>query len=73
MSGPDGQVRRIVVVDDHGLLAQSLVFGLRGYGLTADVCGELTEQAILEAATRPPAGVVLLDLDLGDELGTSLF
>ncbi|MFA9445206.1 LuxR C-terminal-related transcriptional regulator [Egicoccus sp. AB-alg6-2] len=66
------QGRRVLVVDDHGLLAQSLGFALRDRGLEVEVCGELTADAILAAATDPPVDVALLDLDVGGDLGTSV-
>lgn len=62
----------VLIVDDHGLLAQSLAFALRGQSLRAVACQAIDEAAVLAAATRPPAAVVLLDLDLGGTLGSSL-
>jgi two-component system, NarL family, nitrate/nitrite response regulator NarL len=62
----------VVIVDDHGLLAQTLTFALRGDGLTVESCGELTADAIVEVVSSFGPEVVLLDLDLGGELGSTL-
>jgi two-component system, NarL family, nitrate/nitrite response regulator NarL len=61
----------VVIVDDHGLLAQSLLFALRGYGLTVERCTELTAEGIVETVGSIEPEVVLLDLDLGGDLGPS--
>jgi two-component system, NarL family, nitrate/nitrite response regulator NarL len=62
----------VVIVDDHGLLAQSLVFALRGDGLSVERCTELTAVRILEVVVSHQPQVVLLDLDLGGDLGSSM-
>jgi two-component system, NarL family, nitrate/nitrite response regulator NarL len=61
----------VVIVDDHGLLAQSLVFALRGDGLTVERCTELTAEGIVEMVGSLEPDVVLLDLDLGGDVGSS--
>jgi DNA-binding NarL/FixJ family response regulator len=63
---------RVVIVDDHGLLAQSLTFALRAEGLPVERCGEISTEAITDAVHRARPDLVLLDLDLGGELGSSL-
>ncbi|MGJ7439884.1 response regulator [Aquipuribacter sp. MA13-6] len=63
--------RRVVVVEDHALLAQSVALVLRHSGREVTVLGPLDD---VEATARdlPPA-TVLLDLDLGrDRLGDDL-
>ncbi|MFA9428642.1 response regulator [Egicoccus sp. AB-alg2] len=69
---PTGARPRVVVVDDHGLLAQSLRFALQANDMRVVICDELTEEAIVGAVTEDETDVVLLDLDIGGELGTSL-
>jgi two-component system, NarL family, nitrate/nitrite response regulator NarL len=61
----------VVIVDDHGLLAQSLTFALRGDGLTVERCTELTAEGIVGTVGSLEPEVVLLDLDLGGDLGPS--
>jgi DNA-binding NarL/FixJ family response regulator len=63
---------RVVIVDDHGLLAQSLVFALRAEGLPVERCREISAEAITDAVNRARPDLVLLDLDIGGELGSSL-
>jgi DNA-binding NarL/FixJ family response regulator len=63
---------RVVIVDDHGLLAQSLVFALRAEGLPVERCREISAEAITGAVHRARPDLVLLDLDIGGELGSSL-
>lgn len=66
---PDADV---VLVDDHPLLAQSLVLALRADGVTVTRCDELIDTAIIELVAAHAPTVVLLDLDLGGEVGSSL-
>lgn len=63
---------RVVIVDDHGLLAQSLTFALRAEGLPVERCREISAEAITDAVHRTRPDLLLLDLDLGGELGSSL-
>lgn len=55
----------LLVVDDHELVGTSLVLGLRAEGLAAELCRPTGPDAVLAAAAGLPAGLVLLDLDLG--------
>src|SRR5687768_1043656 len=61
----------VLVVDDHELVATSLVLGLRSEGLDAHACTpKPPEPVATQVATRASAltpGVVLLDLDLGPD------
>ena len=62
---------RLLLVDDHELLAQSLSWALRGEGLDVAVVTPTGVQEILDAADELDPSVVLLDLDLG-RLGSAL-
>lgn len=62
---------RVLVVEDHGLLAESLVFALRAEGVPArHVIPDAAEQ-VLAAVREAAPTVVLLDLDLGAAVGDS--
>lgn len=63
---------RVLIVEDHALLAQSLTVALQADGLTVERCQDLDGGAILASAERFSPAVVLLDLDIGGELGDSL-
>jgi DNA-binding NarL/FixJ family response regulator len=65
-------VERVLLVDDHALLAQSLSLALRAGGVDVVRCAALDHDGILRAAAESGPDVVLLDLDLGAERGTSL-
>ena len=62
---------RVAVVDDHALLAQSLVRALREAGVVADSVEPSGEAAVLDALAGFRPDVILLDLDLG-EMGSSV-
>ncbi len=68
--GDDGT--RVLIVEDHALLAQSLMFALRAEGLSVALADDLSAEGILVASRRHQPDIVLLDLDIGGELGTSL-
>jgi DNA-binding NarL/FixJ family response regulator len=62
---PDQDAVAVLIVEDHTLLAQSLLIALNAEGCHAEVA-ELTDPATLLAQVRVSRpGVVLLDLDLG--------
>lgn len=63
---------RILIVEDHDLLAQSLRIALQADGFTVERAAELTQEGILDAAERMRPSVVLLDLDLGARMGSAL-
>jgi DNA-binding NarL/FixJ family response regulator len=67
MSGPP----KVLIVEDHELLAQSLTFALQADGIDVARCPELGAEAVLASADRFAPDLVLLDLDLGEE-GSSL-
>jgi DNA-binding NarL/FixJ family response regulator len=62
----------VVIVEDHGLLAQMLAHALGENGLTVARCTELTATSILDTVAAAEAEVVLLDLDVGGELGSTV-
>jgi DNA-binding NarL/FixJ family response regulator len=62
---PPGGGTPVVVVDDHELVATSLVLGLRSEGIEATRIRPAGGQRILAEAAELAPGLVLLDLDLG--------
>jgi DNA-binding NarL/FixJ family response regulator len=65
-------VASVLIIEDHSLLADSLAIALGAEGLSATVASldSRDELMALVGAQRPD--VVLLDLDLGAELGSGL-
>ncbi len=61
---------RVLVVDDHELLAQSLAAALSAEGLEVERALVLDEPEVLAAAAAGPADVVLLDMWLPGEVTT---
>ncbi len=59
-------VAQIAIVEDHGLLAQSLAYALAGRGITAMVVKDLQPTAVIDALRDQDLALVLLDFDLGD-------
>ena len=59
-------VAQIAIVEDHGLLAQSLAYALAGRGITAMVVKDLRPDAVIDALRDRDLALVLLDFDLGD-------
>ncbi len=67
-SGPTAAVSpqpRVLLVDDHEAVGQSLAIALRAEGYEADHVAGPTPAAILAAASEAGPDVVVLDLDLG--------
>jgi DNA-binding NarL/FixJ family response regulator len=60
--------KRILIVEDHTLLAEFLAADLRSEGLVAEVVGGPTAEDVIVAARSMCADVVLLDLVLGEAL-----
>lgn len=63
---------RLVIVEDHELLATSLALALRQWGLEAQTVDGPTADAIVETVRGLAPILVLLDLDLGPALGSGL-
>ena len=68
---PDQQVRpvRVVLIDDHQLLAQSLAMALRFEGVTCTVPALTDREALVSEVLEELPDLVLLDLDLGGAIG----
>lgn len=60
---------RVLIVDDHQLLAQSLALGLFARGVRAEVSQDLSPQAVLDHAQIQATDLVLLDLEIGGRIG----
>ncbi len=63
-AGPDGPTR-LLLVDDHDLLAEALGMALRARGLDVETISGPSVDAVVAAARRRAPLVALLDLDLG--------
>lgn len=63
---------KVLIIEDHGLLAQSLVFALRAEGVQADTLIPETPEQILGTASELQPTVILLDLELGGQIGNSV-
>lgn len=55
----------VLVIDDHAIVATSLVLALRGHGLDARRCTVTSEDAVLADAATGRPGLALLDMELG--------
>lgn len=62
----------VLIVEDHALLAQSLVYALRAEGVETETLVPQTAEQVLAAAADFRPTVVLLDLELGGEIGESI-
>ena len=60
---------RVLIVEDHRLLAQSLSFALTAEGFAVAVADLASPEDVMEAYAQSPADIVLLDLDLGGTIG----
>lgn len=66
------QSLRVLIVDDHHLIAQGVATALEGEGMVTRVSTGPTTEEVLEAATEMRPDVVLLDLQLGVGSGICL-
>lgn len=57
---------RVAIIEDHGLLAQSLAFALGNLGASVTVVEDLESSAVLRVLGEQVLDLVLLDFDLGD-------
>lgn len=69
VTDPTTPTLRVVVIDDHRLLAQSLALGLRLEGIAATVPALDDTAALLHDTAECRPHLVLLDLDLGGAIG----
>ena len=71
MTTPDGPARalRLLIVEDHELLAGTLAVALRQQQLEVHTAVEPSAEAVVDLARRLAPVLVLLDLDLGPPLG----
>jgi DNA-binding response OmpR family regulator len=63
---------RLVIVDDHELLARTLAIALRLSGLDVETVAGPTAAAVVACARVRAPALVMLDLDLGPPLGSGL-
>jgi DNA-binding NarL/FixJ family response regulator len=70
--GSVGVGTRVLIVEDHELLAQSLRFALQADGFDVQETHTQRGEDILRAAEDLDPDLVLLDLDIGGDLGSSL-
>jgi len=69
---PAGRRPAVLLVDDHELLAGTLALALRQLGHDVHTSAWASPEAVVEAARDLAPAVVLLDLELGEALGTGL-
>ena len=65
-SGADAENCTVLIVEDHALLAQTLVIAMGAQGCRARIAELTSPQMLLQEVRALRPGVVLLDLDLGD-------
>lgn len=63
---------RVLLVDDHPIIAELLANNLHAEGMEVEVAESLAADAVLAQAGRFQPGVVVLDLDLGGTLSLPL-
>ena len=62
----------VLLVEDHALITQGLTFALQAEGTTVEALVPQRPEEVLEAASRVRPQIVLLDLNLGDAVGSGL-
>ncbi len=70
--GEPGKSRRVLIVEDHQMLAEALALSLGARGFDCRVAEVAGREGILAQAARQRPGLVLLDLDLGGTDGLDL-
>ena len=65
-------MRKVLLVEDHDLIVATLSASLRSRGYEVTHCATLTREAIVQSAREFAPEVILLDHDLGPELGSSV-
>ncbi|MGH9088351.1 MAG: response regulator [Acidimicrobiales bacterium] len=68
-SAPVDRKARVLLVEDHPLLTDSLRFCLDAEGYEVEVAPVTSRQQVLEVAGRLLPDIVLLDVDLGEPIG----
>ncbi len=68
---PTGPMR-LLIVEDHELLSGTLALALRQLGIDVETSQGPTPDDIVEAARRLAPALVLIDLELGNRLGSGL-
>lgn len=66
VTDPDEESVTVLIVEDHALLAQTLVIALHAEGCRARVADLIDPSTLLQQVRAHHPAVVLLDLDLGD-------
>ncbi|HEY7106817.1 MAG TPA: response regulator transcription factor [Acidimicrobiia bacterium] len=69
---PGRRATVVLVVEDHLLVAHGVAAGLRERGFIVHVAADLEHDAVVDAARETQPDIVLLDLVLGDDRGTSI-
>ena len=74
MSTPDNgaAAMRVLIVEDHELLAGTMAMALRQQGLEVHAAAGPSAAAVVDLARKLAPVLVLLDLDLGSTLGSGL-
>ena len=62
----DGAPKRVLIVDDHAVVAEALAYSLDSAGIAVDVVDDTRLAAVLAAADHMSPDVILLDYYLGD-------
>ena len=60
---------RVLIVEDHELLAQSLALALHAEGFAVDIARMQSREDLLADLAEPHTALALLDLDLGPHIG----
>jgi DNA-binding NarL/FixJ family response regulator len=60
---------RILLVDDHQLLVESLALALRAEGFDAEIADLASRESLIARVREHPPGLVMLDLELGGAIG----
>jgi DNA-binding NarL/FixJ family response regulator len=63
---------RVLIVEDHELLAQSLHLALTAEGMASEVATLSSAEGLVEQVQTTRPDVVLLDLELGDPVGDGI-
>lgn len=65
----DARSLRVLLVDDHALLADAVATALRAEGVEARLADLSSRDALIAAVEADPPDLVLLDLELGGAIG----